>query len=238
MTPTLDSEMCRPALRSWRRHVSSRSGSLGRLAFCCTFTHPLAQGMHTVLRNAETPMEDFIFFADRLATLIVEYGLNFLPYRLCLENHKGRAPYSGKELDVKVTLYRRVFIFSSITKVGDALRWQNLCGVSILRSGACLERGLRRVVRDVSLGSVLIQNDSRTGEPLLYDVRLPENLRNRDTAKDSYVFLMDSQIGTGATAMMAIRVLLDHGVPQDHIIVICFLISRRGGVHAIGRAFP
>jgi uridine kinase len=110
--------------------------------------------------------------------------------------------------------------------------------VSILRSGACLERGLRRVIRDVSLGSVLIQNNSRSGEPLLYDVRLPAYLKYRATAKETYVFLMDSQIGTGATAMMAIRVLLDHGVPEDHITVICFLISRKGGVHAIGRAFP
>jgi uridine kinase len=115
---------------------------------------------------------------------------------------------------------------------------QYLCGVSILRSGASLEKGLRRVVRDVSMGSVLIQNDSHTGEPLLYDVRMPSCLKKPETARESYVFLMDSQIGTGATALMAIRVLLDHGVPQENIIVICFLISRVGGVHAICRAFP
>jgi uridine kinase len=36
---------------------------------------------------------------------------------------------------------------------------------------------------------------------------------------------------------MAIRVLLDHGVPEDHIIFLAFLISRHGQ-RSIQRAFP
>lgn len=37
---------------------------------------------------------------------------------------------------------------------------------------------------------------------------------------------------------MAIRVLLDHGVPQEHIIFVTFLVARCGGVSVIQRAFP
>lgn len=37
---------------------------------------------------------------------------------------------------------------------------------------------------------------------------------------------------------MAIRVLLDHGVPQDHIIFITFLVARCGGITVLQRAFP
>lgn len=37
--------------------------------------------------------------------------------------------------------------------------------------------------------------------------------------------------------MMAIKVLLDHGVPQDNIIFLTFLISRRGR-YAVHHAFP
>lgn len=37
---------------------------------------------------------------------------------------------------------------------------------------------------------------------------------------------------------MAIRVLLDHGVPQDHIIFITFLIAKHGGAAALRKAFP
>ena len=37
---------------------------------------------------------------------------------------------------------------------------------------------------------------------------------------------------------MAIRVLLDHGVPQDHIIFVTFLVARCGGISVLQRAFP
>lgn len=37
---------------------------------------------------------------------------------------------------------------------------------------------------------------------------------------------------------MAIRVLLDHGVRQDHIIFVTFLVARGGGVSVIRKAFP
>ena len=37
---------------------------------------------------------------------------------------------------------------------------------------------------------------------------------------------------------MAIRVLLDHGVPEDHIIFVTFLVARCGGISMLQRAFP
>jgi len=37
---------------------------------------------------------------------------------------------------------------------------------------------------------------------------------------------------------MAIRVLLDHGVPEDHIIFVTFLVARTGGVSVLKGAFP
>ena len=37
---------------------------------------------------------------------------------------------------------------------------------------------------------------------------------------------------------MAIRVLLDHGVRQDRIIFVCFLIARNGGISLVRKAFP
>ena len=46
------------------------------------------------------------------------------------------------------------------------------------------------------------------------------------------------QIGTGAAAFMAIRILLDHGVREDRIIFITFLVARGGGVSVLRRAFP
>lgn len=47
-----------------------------------------------------------------------------------------------------------------------------------------------------------------------------------------------SQISTAASAFMAIRVLLDHGVPEDHIIFVTFLIAKHGGIVMLRKAFP
>jgi len=101
-----------------------------------------------------------------------------------------------------------------------------------------LQRGLERVARDIPLGTLLIQSDPRSGEPVLLHVDLPFCIRFRDTSPDVYVFLLDTQIGTGAAALMAIRVLLDHGVREDHIIFLTFLISQKGGPNVIMHAFP
>lgn len=140
-----------------------------------------------------------------------------LPYRQKLVETPLDLEYVGTELDIPTG---------------------HLCGVSILRSGASLEKGLRRVVRDVPVGSVLIQSDAKTGEPLLYQVALPEVLTTSfESAAKSTVLLLDSQIGTGAAALMAVRILLDHGVKEENIVFCCILVSKVGGVWALKRAF-
>lgn len=49
--------------------------------------------------------------------------------------------------------------------------------------------------------------------------------------------VMDATVGTGASAMMAIRVLLDHEVPQENIYL-CSLLMAISGVHSIAYAYP
>ena len=46
------------------------------------------------------------------------------------------------------------------------------------------------------------------------------------------------QIGTAAAAFMSIRILLDHGVQEDHIVFVTFLVAKGGGVSVLRRAFP
>ncbi|KAF8905107.1 armadillo/beta-catenin/plakoglobin [Gymnopilus junonius] len=173
------------------------------------------QGIYTILRDRTTSRQDFIFFADRLSTLLVECALQHLPYApkmvvtpIDIESH-------GKKMDAKY-----------------------VCGVTILRSGGALERGFRRVINDVPVGSMLIQSDSKSGEAMLLHLMLPNYVRFRHLAQQAYIFLLDSQIGTAAAAFMAIRILLDHGVPEDHIIFITFIVSREGGILVLKRAFP
>lgn len=39
---------------------------------------------------------------------------------------------------------------------------------------------------------------------------------------------MDATVATGAAAMMAIRVLLDHEVPEDNILIVSLLMAESG----------
>ena len=39
-----------------------------------------SQGILTILRSKDTSRQDFIFFCDRLATILVENALQYLPY--------------------------------------------------------------------------------------------------------------------------------------------------------------
>jgi uridine kinase len=137
--------------------------------------------------------------------------------------------------------------------------FEALSTTKVVFSGGALERGFRRVIRDVPMGSVLIQSDATTGEPMLLHLKLPLCIRNRSDAKKSWVFILDAQvcmtslnypglsprslltsiqIGTGAAAFMAIRILLDHGVQQDHIVFVTFLVAKGGGISVLRAAFP
>lgn len=37
---------------------------------------------------------------------------------------------------------------------------------------------------------------------------------------------------------MAVRILLDHGVPEENITVVVILLSRAGGIHHLCKTFP
>lgn len=41
---------------------------------------PQIHGIFTILRSVDTSRQDFIFFVDRLSTILVEYAMKYLPY--------------------------------------------------------------------------------------------------------------------------------------------------------------
>ncbi len=56
----------------------------------------------------------------------------------------------------------------------------------------------------------------------LHYLRLPKDI------KEHHVMVMDATVATGAAAMMAIRVLLDHDVPEENIVLISILMAESG----------
>ncbi|XP_068147009.1 uridine-cytidine kinase-like 1 isoform X1 [Drosophila tropicalis] len=172
--------------------------------------HPTPQikGLHTFIRCKNTSRDEFIFYSKRLIRLVIEYALSLFPFKQTTVETPQGVLYEGKRMASR-----------------------KICGVSILRAGETMEQAVCDVCKDIRIGKILIQTNLKTGEPELYYLRLPKDI------KDYKVILMDATVATGAAAMMAIRVLLDHDVPEENIILASLLMAEIG-VHSIAYAFP
>jgi len=169
---------------------------------------PQIKGLHTFIRNANTSRDEFIFYSNRLIRLVIEYALSLMPFKKVTVDTPQGIIYSGKRMSSN-----------------------RICGVSILRAGETMEQAVSEVCKNIRIGKILIQTNQQTGEPELYYLRLPKDI------KDYRVILMDATVATGATGIMAIRVLLDHDVPEENIMLVSLLMAEVG-VHSIAYAFP
>ncbi|KAI6187228.1 Uridine kinase [Aphelenchoides besseyi] len=168
---------------------------------------PQVRGLHTIIRNQETTRDEFIFVADRLMQILIENAMQFIPYSPIDVQTANGETYIGCQRDAKI------------------------CGIAVMRAGETLERPLRAVVKDCKLGKILIQTNDLTREPELHYVRFPKMISKYK------VFLMDPIVASGAAAIMAIRILLDHDVQEENITLLSLLMAETG-VHSIAYAFP
>ncbi|KAI0481999.1 uridine kinase [Xylariaceae sp. FL0804] len=165
-------------------------------------------GMNTHIQNIDTGSEDFIFYFDRLSCLLIEQALNNVHFQ---------------ETTIETPAGRR---YCGLTPKGE------VSAVIVLRGGATFEAGLRRVIPDCRTGRLLIQSNHRTGEPELHYLKLP-----KDIGRHESVLLLDAQMSSGGSALMAVQVLVDHGVPQDRIVVATYSAGRVG-IHRLTKVFP
>eukprot|EP01087_Luapelamoeba_hula_P004787 TRINITY_DN1474_c0_g1_i2.p1 TRINITY_DN1474_c0_g1~~TRINITY_DN1474_c0_g1_i2.p1 ORF type:complete len:168 (-),score=24.07 TRINITY_DN1474_c0_g1_i2:571-1074(-) len=102
------------------------------------------KGLHTIIRDASTSREDFIFYSDRLIRLLIEEALSYLPFKPKNIITPTGSTYAGVE-------------------------WTTgLCGVSIVRAGESMEAGLRAVCKSVRIGKILIQRNEETAQPEVF----------------------------------------------------------------------
>lgn len=104
--------------------------------------------------------------------------------------------------------------------------------VVILRAGSTFETGLKRILPDCRTGRLLIQSNVRTGEPELHYLKLPGNIETHDG-----VLLLDPQMSSGGAALMAVQVLVDHGVPEEKIVFVTYFAGRMG-LNRLTTVFP
>ncbi|XP_068337379.1 uridine kinase-like protein 3 isoform X1 [Pyrus communis] len=201
------------------------------------------RGMHTLIRDSQTTKHDFVFYSDRLIRLVVEHGL-------------GHLPFTEKQV---ITPTGSVYIGVDFCK--------RLCGVSIIRSGESMENALRACCKGIKIGKILIHREGDNGQQvhtslsshshpscwshcmhlhvcisvtvfliallsqqLIYE-KLPNDISER------HVLLLDPILGTGNSAVQAISLILEKGVPESNIIFLN-LISAPQGVHMVCKRFP
>jgi uridine kinase len=158
-----------------------------------------AMGMHTLLLTPGLNREEFVFYFDRMAAMLVERATacqTYLPTQIMTPLS---TPYIGLAAEGEVS------------------------AVVVLRGGSAMETGLKRVIPDCRTGRLLIQTNYRTGEPELHYLKLPDDLESH-----GLVLLLDAQMSSGGAALMAVRVLVDHGVPEEKIVCVSYMAGKIG----------
>uniref|UniRef100_A0AAY5EN73 Uracil phosphoribosyltransferase homolog n=1 Tax=Electrophorus electricus TaxID=8005 RepID=A0AAY5EN73_ELEEL len=130
--------------------------------------------------------------------LVVEEGLNQLPYSECTVTTPTGHKYDGVKFE------------------------KGNCGVSIMRSGEAMEQGLRDCCRSIRIGKILIQSDEETQKAKVYYAKFPPDISRRK------VLLMYPILSTGNTVIEAVRVLREHGLQAKHIILLSLFSTPHG----------
>jgi uridine kinase len=168
----------------------------------------------TIILNKLTSNDDFIFYFNRIASILISEALDYVDYI------PGNLINKTITTSIDITLDGKDTYFLN----------QDVIAVTIIRSGDCFVRSLRRIIPAAKIGKLLIQTDSRTGEPKLHTEKIP--ILN----KNNKVLLFDSQIISGAASIMAIKILIDHNVKQDQIILVSYTATE-AGIRRIFNAF-
>lgn len=171
---------------------------------------PQIKGINTLLMTTDFSREEFIFYFDRLASLLVERATQCMDFTSATINTP--APHSHEYAGLKLS--------------GE------VSAVVILRGGSILETGLKRVIPDCRTGRMLIQTSFRTGEPELHYYKLADDISTHDR-----VLLLDPQMSSGGAALMAVRVLLDHGLAENKIVFVTYMAGKMG-LNRLMTVFP
>lgn len=154
--------------------------------------------LQTIIRDKSSSRSDFVFNADRLIRLVIEEGLNLLPYSTC-------------EIETKSDIICKGIRFD-----------RGNCGVSIVRSGEAMEQGLRDCCRSIRIGKILIQSEEDTQQAKVFYAKLPPDIHRRK------VLLMYPILSSGNTVLKAVEVLNEHSVPDHNIILLTLFCAPEG----------
>ncbi|KAL3235688.1 uridine kinase URK1 [Nakaseomyces bracarensis] len=160
------------------------------------------KAIHTILIDRSVDRADFVFYFDRIATILIANALNDVP----IERHYSITTPEGYELKDQIKCH-----------------YESVTAISTIRSGDCFMSSLKKAIPNMSVGKLLIQSDSQTGEPQLHCEFIPS-----DITRYGKVLIFEAQIISGAAMIMAIQVLLDHKVKLESIHIVVYMATELG----------
>ncbi|CAD8057241.1 unnamed protein product [Paramecium primaurelia] len=163
----------------------------------------------SLMREANTDIVTFRKNADRLIRILMEQALAQLEKQNCVK----QSPLG--------------FYDANEVKFSD----QEICIVSILRSGNAFLNEALRVISGASIGQILIQRNEETSMPKYFFEKLPENINEQQ------IILVDPMLGTGGSASMALKILKNYGVKEENIIFLT-LVSCEQGLNKVFKEHP
>ena len=136
---------------------------------------PQVKGLHTFIRNKDTPRDEFIFYSRRLIRLTIEFALSLLPFKDTIVETPQGVPYHGKRIATDKIIGVSVLVFLFYFFLNGIVLFVQSNDASFQRAGETMEQALSEVCKDVRIGKILIQNNDDTGEPEVVNCELHFN---------------------------------------------------------------
>ncbi|GLA62852.1 hypothetical protein AtubIFM55763_004967 [Aspergillus tubingensis] len=162
----------------------------------------------TIIRDVNTNDRDFSAAVEKVVRRLITAALGHVPAEEYTVTTPINKPYTG----IRFT--------------------KGVCGVSILRAGACMEQALRDTwTGPLSFGKLLIQRDEETSIAKIYYSKLPAGIT------DDIVLLLEPMLATGGSVIKAVENLTSNGVPEESIVLVN-VVSSQKGLDVVSGRFP
>lgn len=160
-------------------------------------------------------------------TLLRDRDTSTLQFRMLL---REIALLMGYELTRDLPLTRRRIETPVAPMDAPVLEGRKVAVVSILRAGLGMAEGLRELIPAAREGHVGLYRDPATRRPVEYFRKLP-------AADDRPFIIVDPMLATGHSAVAAVDVVRNHGVPADQIRFLA-LVAAPEGMAVFAAAHP
>lgn len=173
--------------------------SLGNIVIC---DHPLVTHNVTTLRDTLTSAEVFRLATRRVAYILMFEAVKHLPLKTVTVN----TPLEITESQIINPEYHIVI-------------------APILRAALLLSYVLEDLLPFATVHHIGLRRDEVTLEPENYYNKLPDHFKD---PQKTIVFILDPMFATGGSAVEAVRIFLDSGIPEENIIFVSLISAPEG----------